>query len=263
MHHYGMHQLRYRRRTVKKKAAQLRRKATATERFELLEQRRRLQSRIDALERKADQFMPTDESTAWDRHKEKGLDSGDNSETDSDSEGHITISPEYAHLPLPSALAPAEVQRLHLQAIAAEESGLRRGQINDALDGLRLALGEKSLLLRTEVRNAKSQRTTLKAWDGVNKQDVDARRYREIYRDARDAMERLAVHMDFLNTLRDITDDDMKMSGDIIEENRVGQRSDTLAWFWRISNEDAEHEEIPSDRLKECEINICSVSNPC
>jgi len=49
---------------------------------------------------------------------------------------------------------------------------------NDALEGLRMALGEKSLLFRTDIRNSKSQRTSLKAWDNVNKQDAVARRHK-------------------------------------------------------------------------------------
>jgi len=39
-----------------------------------------------------------------------------------------------------------------------------QSQVTDALEGLRLALGEKSLCFRTEVRNANSQWTTHRAW---------------------------------------------------------------------------------------------------
>jgi hypothetical protein len=31
-----------------------------------------------------------------------------------------------------------------------------------------------------------------------------------------------------------IQSEDLKMSGDIVEENRMGQRNDALAWFWRL-----------------------------
>jgi len=36
--------------------------------------------------------------------------------------------------------------------MASQELELRQGQANDALEGLRLALGNKSLLFRTKVR---------------------------------------------------------------------------------------------------------------
>ena len=61
---------------------------------------------------------------------------------------------------LPSALAPGKIDRLSLNPIAMIEAELRKGQVTDALEGLRLALGEKSLRFQTEVRNANSQRTT-------------------------------------------------------------------------------------------------------
>ena len=143
---------------------------------------------------------------------------------------------------LPSALAPGEVARLLMEGVAKVEAKLRKGQINDSLDGLHLALGEKSLCFRTDVRNANSQRTTQRAWDNIHKFDTEARKH------------------------RDITEDDMKMAGDITEEHRVGQRSDTLAWFWRHSA-NREGDNMSGPHMHECEwyplyafqSNICQV----
>ena len=64
------------------------------------------------------------------------------------------FTPERDHITLPSALAPGEIHRLSLQSIATIEAELRKGQVADALEGLRLSLGEKSLCFRTEVHNA-------------------------------------------------------------------------------------------------------------
>jgi hypothetical protein len=44
---------------------------------------------------------------------------------------------------------------------------------------------------------------------------------------------------------------DMKMSGNVTEENRYGQRSDTLAWFWR-PDDGLSGEDNLSPRMKEC-----------
>jgi hypothetical protein len=101
------------------------------------------------------------------------------------------------------------------------------------LENLCLALGEKSLCFRADVRNANSQCTSQRAWDNIHKFDADARRHRNIYNHTRNALQRLPVEPEYLETLQDITENDMKMSRDVIEENRFGQRSDTLAWFWR------------------------------
>ena len=70
------------------------------------------------------------------------------------------FTPEREWITLPSALAPGEISCLSLQAIALIEAKLHKGQVTDALEGLRLALGEKTLCFRTEVRNSNSQRTT-------------------------------------------------------------------------------------------------------
>jgi len=48
----------------------------------------------------------------------------------------------------------------------------------------------------------------------------------------------------------DITEADLKMPGDIIEENRIGQRSDQLPWFWRLDGQLQGDELNP--RMKEC-----------
>jgi hypothetical protein len=72
--------------------------------------------------------------------------------------GWFTLERE--QITLPSALAPGEINRLSLKPIALIEAELRKGQVTDALEGLRLALGKKSLCFRTEVCNANSQRTT-------------------------------------------------------------------------------------------------------
>ena len=41
----------------------------------------------------------------------------------------------------------------------------------------------------------------------------------------------------------------IKMSGDIVEENRVGQRSSVLPWFWRL---DKKSKGYCGDYEKEC-----------
>jgi len=52
---------------------------------------------------------------------------------------------EKERITLPSLLAPGEIQWLSLESIAKIKAELRKGQVTDALEGLCLALGEKSL----------------------------------------------------------------------------------------------------------------------
>jgi len=52
---------------------------------------------------------------------------------------------------MPLCLHSSDIQRLGLVTMASQELELRQGQANDALEGLRLALGHKTLLFRTKV----------------------------------------------------------------------------------------------------------------
>jgi len=182
--------------------------------------------------------MKLDDDTQWSNQDGRIPDMDPEMEEASDdilelhSEG--SFIPEHERITLPSALAPGEIERLSLKSVAMIEAELRKAQVTDALEGLRLALGEKSLCFRTEVRNADSQRTTNRAWDNVHKLDAEARKCRTTYRRARTALECLSIDPNYLATLHNITDDDLKVAGDLTDERRFGQRSDTLPWFWRF-----------------------------
>jgi len=214
--------------------------------------------RITSFERKGNAFLKLDDDVHW----MEEIDGEDGEEEDggqysdeSDAEDIPEDIPESKALALPSSLAPGEIERLGLVALAGQEAELQQGQINEALEGLRMALGEKSLLYRTDIRNSKSQRTSLRAWQNVNKQDLVARRHKRAYDRARKALIRLDVDREYLSTLHDITPEDMKMAGDVTEENRIGQRSSILAWFWRLGSDAAMDEVGVNPRMKECEWN--------
>jgi hypothetical protein len=55
------------------------------------------------------------------------------------------FAPEHDRITLPSALAPSEIEWLLLKSIVGIEAELCKGQVTDALEGLLLALGKKSL----------------------------------------------------------------------------------------------------------------------
>jgi hypothetical protein len=149
----------------------------------------------------------------------------------------MAMMPELDMLSLPSSLASGEIEQNALESIVMVEAELRRGQIQDALHGLRLALGEKSLCFWAEVCNANSQRTSQHAWANAHKHDADVRMHHKLYNHARATLTCLNCFPDFLATLQDITEGDMKMLGDVTEENRYGQHSDTLAWFWDLDDD--------------------------
>jgi hypothetical protein len=57
-----------------------------------------------------------------------------------------------------------------------------------------------------------------------------------MYRQVRGALQCLSIDPEYVVTLHDITDDDLKVAGDLTDEWRFGQRLDTLPWFWRCGD---------------------------
>jgi hypothetical protein len=213
---------------------------TVAQKNELLDRRRKLEARISAYENRMSVIMKLDDDTQWSIQDGNILDMDPQGAELSDDLAELYpdgwFTPEKERITLPSALAPGEIERLSLESIAMIEAELRKGQVTDALEGLRLALGEKSLCFRTEVRNANSQRTTHRAWDNVHRFDAEARACRATYKEAWAALQRLSINTEYVATLHDITDDDLKVAGDLTDERRFGQRSDTLPWFWRFGD---------------------------
>ena len=234
---------------------------STVQKTDLLKQRQRLESRISSFEQRINILLNVSDDTRWTPigGKMRVMEGSEDelSDVDSATFPDETMTPESDMLSLPSSLAVGEIRRQSLHSIAIVEAELRRAQINDSLHGLRLALGEKAMSFRADVRNANSQRTSQRAWATVHKRDSDARKHRNIYNHARAALIRLDCFPDFLSTLHDITEQDMKMSGDLTEENRYGQRSDTMAWFWRLDNGLSDVDQL-SPRMKECKFLVLS-----
>ena len=202
---------------------------------ELLDRRRKLEARITAYENRMSVIMKPDDETQWDT-AEMDPELAESSDDLPEMYPDGWLTPEHEQITLPSSLAAGEIERLSLESIATTEAELRKGQVTDALEGLRLALGEKSLCFRTEIRAANSQRTTHRAWDTVHKFDADAQKCWATYRQAQGALQHLSMDLEYVVTLHDITDDDLKVARDLTDERRFGQRSDTLAWFWRFGD---------------------------
>ena len=226
--------------------------SSVAQKNELLDRRCKLEARITAYENRISVIMKLNDDTQWsiqdgnipDIYPQLAESSDDLEELYPDG----WLIPEKERITLPSALAPGEIERLSLESIAMIEMELWKGQVTDSLESLCLALGEKSLCFRTEVCNANSQRMTHRAWDNVHKLDSKARKCRTTYRQARGALQRFLIDPEYAATLHDITDDDLKVAGDLTDEQRYGQQSDSLPWFWRFG--DAVGSDGP--RMQEC-----------
>jgi hypothetical protein len=159
------------------------------------------------------------------------------------------VTPEKVVLYLPSNFTIQQREEYGLQELGSMEYELREGQANDSLERLRECLAEKSLRFRTEVRPAKSQKKMTRAWDSIHRVEHQIKQAVIAYRTARQAIGELGGGVD-LERFQEIHKSDLKMSGDIVEENRVGQRNSVLPWFWRL---DRRAKEYCGNYEKECE----------
>ncbi|KAJ7226572.1 hypothetical protein C8J57DRAFT_1252507 [Mycena rebaudengoi] len=139
----------------------------------------------------------------------------ENDEEDTDMEPAAKVPAENIQLSLPSRLKKRRdgSSRIY-EDLCCQEATLRVNQINKALHGLQMALGDKAWMLRNTVRSA-------------------------------------LQHMGQAGDWPPITRADLKMRGDLTEANRMGQQSDTLAWFWRLEDLGAEEEMQRSGRMSE------------
>ena len=240
----------------------LKRGRTASESFAIAQHRQILQEKIDQFHNKGLAIMETNLPELLARGTSAAKHADDLDEDDDDDEGawlgadieEITeeepeTTPENIPLYLPSAFTASQRKSLGWQEFGKMELQLREGQANDLLERLRECLAEKSLRFRTEVRPANSQKKVTRAWGSVHRIDNQIKETVVMYRTARDAIGELGGAVD-LRRFQEIKRSDLKMSGDIVEENRVGQRNSVLPWFWRM---DRPAKGLCGNYEKECE----------
>jgi len=75
-------------------------------------------------------------------------------------------------------------------------------------------------------------------------------RHIRAYQRARRALEYVDAGNKVMDKYRPIHPQDLALSGDVVEEQRLGQRNDTLAWFWCIGSI---NQEQGNEWMDECE----------
>lgn len=177
---------------------------------------------------------------ALNEYPERDEDSGDEEEEDLDEpldlcfiddEDTLLTRPESIAIWMPSRYASSSPPQL-----CTQEQMLRESQANEALQGIRYGIGHKSVLIKFLVRRNRDagQHKRTRAWDEVNSSHSDLIKSWASYRRAREALSKLPGAKDLLKKFLPIEKGDLNELKDITEENRVGQRNDTLPWFWRM-----------------------------
>jgi hypothetical protein len=82
--------------------------------------------------------------------------------------------------------------------------------------------------------NPKSQRTKTRAWKAVHDATAAVQQHARSYCLAQYAIIQLAANPSILSKFPPLQKQDLTLSRDILEENRVGQKSEHLSWVWRF-----------------------------
>jgi hypothetical protein len=166
------------------------------------------------------------------------------------------VNPHQVFLPLPSQLGAHDLKDPVVAALAVEELDLRLTEALDALQQLRLSLGLKTALFKNSVSLAKSQKMQTRAWRGVKSVERSVKRHSQRYRNHRQALLQLGAPQSMMSKFPELKKEDLKISRDATEENRVGQRSEHVGWIWRIDTGSMVDQDA---LLKESEVHILGV----
>lgn len=157
--------------------------------------------------------------------------------------------PDQTKLPLPSMLGRSKCRDLGVERLMEQELRLRTGQANDTLHEIRLALAEKAVLFRTDVRHASSHQKTTRAWGKVTSVDGLLQRHASVYRRCRKAMIQLEADKAMLSRYQALRDEDLKVNTAAAAPNARGLRNEKLAWFWGM---DVPRDTEANDWMSEC-----------
>jgi hypothetical protein len=160
-----------------------------------------------------------------------------------------SVLPEAVVIPLPSNIISEKLKPL-IETVISLERELRKGQANDALEGVRIGLANKSLLLLTDVNGSTSTKQSTRAWSSVRNAQSQILFHARSYQRAWQALKCIGTPEDLI-FYQKLHETDLVVVKDIANAKRFGQGSDALAWFWRIGpSKDA----LTGKWMEECEL---------
>jgi hypothetical protein len=189
---------------------------------------------------------PSEEAVEPEDLVDGSLEEDFNYEGEDEPDGPL-IFPEEVVLPLPSNIVSVKIKP-NLGPLILIERDLRKGQANDALEGLRIGLANKSLLLQTDVNNSVSTKQSTRAWASVRNAQSQILLHAHGYQRAWEALKFIGAPEDLVEYQK-LDQKDLVVVKDITKAKRFGQGSDSLAWFWRIGpGEDS----LTGEWMEEC-----------
>ncbi|KAI6009101.1 hypothetical protein EDC04DRAFT_2610741 [Pisolithus marmoratus] len=203
------------------------------------EKRQRLSSRIEKFHSNGQAFCkgldidgtftPQDDpafcGSDEEEHEDREFWDDDEGDWEAPEEEVEELASELMSIWMPTSIGATKLTELGLHDLLKEERELRIGQANDCLDQLRTDLGNKAMLEGT-----RTKREIQKVVARVNK-------HVRSYQRARQAILRLDPDGNMAEKYQDILPEDLTVSKEVTEENRFGQGTSKLAWFWVIDGE--------------------------
>lgn len=150
------------------------------------------------------------------------------------SDGSEMENPNPEDLPilLPSSLGWEWCASNGMKSLAAKEAKLRHAQAGDSIHRIRLALGFKSALFRTQVRPAKTQKTKTRAWNAIQNIETTVHEHARIYSLARDAFWNIRHAHTGGPDLPQLHSKDLHIATLVLGSEHVGQRNKQQSWIW-------------------------------
>ncbi|KIK73727.1 hypothetical protein PAXRUDRAFT_20549 [Paxillus rubicundulus Ve08.2h10] len=169
-----------------------------------------------------------DQEEFWMGHK---VEEEDSNEEVFDEE----VLPEVLPMQLPSSVGGPAAQELGFGNLVEEEIQLQIGQANECLERLRTDLGHKSVLYRQNFHSSSSVCTDTRSKKEIQRLIFKINKDVRGYHRAQKALQNLGASPDALGRFKLILPADLSVDKEVTEENRFGQGSDRLAWFWHVS----------------------------
>ncbi|KAF8258051.1 hypothetical protein EI94DRAFT_1708367 [Lactarius quietus] len=105
-------------------------------------------------------------------------------------------------------------------------------QATDSIHAIRLALGFKSAMFRTQVRGARTQQTKTRAWTAIKNVDTTVHQHARNYGMARDAYEKIKDMSQTSLELPALAPANLQVNTTILGAEQRGQRNKQLSWIW-------------------------------
>ena len=159
---------------------------------------------------------------------------------------------EHINIALPSTLGLAELKARQLESLLWKEYELRKGQANEALQGVRVSIANLSFEYGKKLRKIKKSKVKkTRAWAGVQSVGRVLHHHRLIYAHAVAALQKLGDPENIVGILyKPLEVKDMKANTAIADPNAAGQRNLRPAWFWAA---ELSGDTDDNSRLAECE----------